>query len=272
MREKSNHHLNKAPDHANDKIDDQKKQTFSNKQRGLIFATVTVLVILIIVLIQSNSQSNSKAYHAGEAYQNVERKITEKNELDQIENPSSTESNVATYEEQIAELGELPEGHIILQDIDGTVSYISEEEYNKLLNQDVRENTVADETADPKEVFEDIEIEIMPADDFIWHQIQAYPLDEINEDDIYQTRGQFIYFVQKAVPMLYAQNILAADFDTNTYAMEILLDIDSTFELPNDFEDRMLLAYQNSGYQVIAPDQLTIEYEMIDIDEFLENY
>ncbi|GAA4059094.1 hypothetical protein [Amphibacillus indicireducens] len=256
MREKSNHHLNKAPDHANDKIDDQKKQTFSNKQRGLIFATVTVLVILIIVLIQSNSQSNSKAYHADEAYQNVERKITEKNELDQIENPSSTESNVATYEEQIAELGELPEGHIILQDIDGTVSYISEEEYNKLLNQDVRENTVADETADPKEVFEDIEIEIMPADDFVWHQ----------------TRGQFIYFVQKAVPMLYAQNILAADFDTNTYVMEILLDIDSTFELPNDFEDRMLLAYQNSGYQVIAPDQLTIEYVMGNLDEFLENY
>lgn len=243
------------------------------KKRGVLIVTgIIVFIAVIAAIVLTALNRDDQTLDAGEAQQNIKHEMLAKKEIEYIAEESPVAKNTATYEEQIEELGELPEGHIILQDIDGTVSYISEEEYNKLLNQDVRENTVADETADPKEVFEDIEIEIMPADDFIWHQIQAYPLDEINEDDIYQTRGQFIYFVQKAVPMLYAQNILAADFDTNTYVMEILLDIDSTFELPNDFEDRMLLAYQNSGYQVIAPDQLTIEYEMIDIDEFLENY
>ncbi|HHU18854.1 MAG TPA: hypothetical protein GXZ58_01140 [Bacilli bacterium] len=243
------------------------------KKRGVLIVTgIIVFIAVIAAIVLTALNRDDQTLDAGEAQQNIKHEMLAKKEIEYIAEESPVAKNTATYEEQIEELGELPEGHIILQDIDGTVSYISEEEYNKLLNQDVRENTVADETADPKEVFEDIEIEIMPADDFIWHQIQAYPLDEINEDDIYQTRGQFIYFVQKAVPMLYAQNILAADFDTNTYVMEILLDIDSTFELPNDFEDRMLLAYQNSGYQVIAPDQLTIEYEMIDIDEFLEIY
>lgn len=244
----------------------------TKKRHVLIVTGIIVLIVVIAAIVLTTLNRDDQTLDAGEAQQNIKHEMLAKKEIEYIAEESPVAKNTATYEEQIEALGELPAGYIILQDIDGTVSYVSEEEYSEWLNQEVRDNTVADENASFAETFEDIEIEIMPADDFIWHQIQAYPLDEINEDDIYQTRGQFIYFVQKAVPMLYAQNILAADFDTNTYVMEILLDIDSTFELPNDFEDRMLLAYQNSGYQVIAPDQLTIEYEMIDIDEFLENY
>ena len=244
----------------------------TKKRHVLIVTGIIILIAVIATIVLTTLNRDDQTLDAGEAQQTIKHEMLAKKDLEQITEEAPVEKNTATYEEQIEALGELPAGYIVLQDIDGTVSYVSEEEYSEWLNQEVRENTVADENASFVETFEDIEIEIMPADDFIWHQIQAYPLDEINEDDIYQTRGQFIYFVQKAVPMLYAQNILAADFDTNTYVMEILLDIDSTFELPNDFEDRMLLAYQNSGYQVIAPDQLTIEYEMIDIDEFLENY
>ena len=237
------------------------------KQHRVIIGAIISLVILVGILLQTNSKANNtEVRQVSDQYQEITRHRSPKETIEQ------PEKIAPTYEEQIDALGDVPEGYIVLQDVDGTVSYISEEEYNQLLNQDVRENTVADENADPIDVFEDIEIEIMPADDMVWHQITAYPLDEINGDDIYQSRGQFIYFVQKAIPTLYAQSILAADFDTNTYVMEITLNNQSTFSLPDDFEKRMALAYKNSGYGVSAPNQLTIDYTSMDIDEFLENH
>src|SRR5690625_4833946 len=217
------------------------------KQHRVIIGAIISLVILVGILLQTNSKSNNTEVH---------QVIHQYQEITQHRSPKETieqpEKIAPTYEEQIDALADVPEGYNALEDENGTVSDIAEEEYNQLINQDVIENTVADENADPMDVFEDIEIEIMPADDMVWHQITAYPLDEINGDDIYQSRGQFIYFVQKAIPTLYAQSILAADFDTNTYVMEITLEYQSTFYIPDDFESRTELAYKNSVYGVIA--------------------
>lgn len=255
---------------------------FNTMQRGIILSGIIGLgVVIIVLLFQINPDLDSNdTLQSGGEFQDVERNLVPKasikkeqqeTEQQEVTDESYVENKVADYESQIEELGEVPEGYVVLQDIDGTVSYISEEEYNALLNQDVRENTVADPSEDPSETMQNIEIEIMPADGMVWHQITAYPIDEINGDDIYQSRGQFIYFAQKALSTLYAQPILASNFDTETYTLKILLDEDAVFPLPDDFEDRMFLAYQNSGYQTEAPDQLTIEYDEVNFSEFMEN-
>lgn len=264
-------------------LDFIESRKFTTIQWVVALGILIVIGIVIVLLLQagSNLDSNVAIQEEGRA-QYVAREIApeefdyQKQHDDELRRQQQEleeyiERNSRTYEEQVNDLGDIPDDYVLVQDVNGDVSYISPEEYEELLNPEVRDNTIADlEESDGADYIRDIELEIMPASEDTWHRNIYGAMDgSVNDVDLYQTRGQYIYFAQKALTYLFANQILDSDFNTETYTLEIVLNKDATFQLPDDFEDRMHYTYRNSGYQEIAPDALTIEYQEMGVDEFL---
>ena len=273
----------KVAKYTNKTLDFVESKKFNTMQWIVALGALIIVGVLIYLLMQAGTNLGSNVeYQERERAEFVARDIApeeydiqqQQEEVIQQQREELQEyidKQTKSYEEQVAELGELPEGYIEVQDVDGTVRYVSEEEYYSWLNQDVRENTTAlsDGETTTGSLINDMDIEIMPASEDTWNYNVFEPKGTISDEELYQTRGQYIYFAQKAIPFLFANQILASDFDTNTYTLTIIKSADASFPLPDDFEDRMHYTYQNSGYQAVAPDALTIEYEEMTLDEYL---
>lgn len=271
----------KVSEKVNKTLDFIESKRFNTMQWVIALGVLIGLGVLLVVLFQASTNLESNVNYQEEAgakyvaqeiapeeYSKQESQEAElekqKEELDTYIERMSDE-----YARQTYEMGEVPEGHVVVQDEDGTVRYIPQEEYDKLLTPEVRENTTATEEFDPSSGIENMEIEIVPSSEDVWHEITFEPIENVNLDDIYQSRGQFIYFMQKAVPIQYSHQILDVDFDTDTYTMSVVLNESATYPLPEDFEDRMRLAYENSGFQTQAPGQFSIEYSEGNVQDYM---
>lgn len=245
---------------------------FNTFQWVLSLGILIVLGFVIVLLFQASSnlgnnvetQEQSGAKYvakevAPEEYDEIEEQEEELAEQ-QEQFDSYVKRNTQKYERQTEELGEVPEGYVATQDVDGNVTYVSPEEYAEMLNPEVRENTTASDDVSLSEEVSSMEIEIVPADEGVWREIAYTPLADIDRDAVYQSRGELIYFMEKVIALMFAQSVLESSFDTDTYTLSVTLNPDSIYGLPDDFEERMRLAYEESGYQTEAPDQLKIEY------------
>lgn len=273
----------KVSKYTNKTLDFVESKRFNTMQWVVALGALIIIGIVIYLLMQAGTNLDSNVeYQEQERAEFVAREVApeefeEQKQHDEVvqqqreELEDYIERNTKSYEEQVAELGELPEGYIEVQDADGTVRYVSEEEYYSWQDQDVRENTTAlpEEEEGTSDYINEMDIEIMPASEDTWHNNVFEPKGTVPDEELYQTRGQYIYFAQKAIPFLFANQILESDFDTETYTLTIVKSSEASFPLPDDFEDRMHYTYQNSGYQEVAPDALTIEYEEMTLDEYL---
>ena len=268
---------------VNQFLDFVESKQFTTFQWVMALGILITLGIVVVVLMQASSNLGTNVAHqehegakyvaqevAPEEYE-AQKAHEEESNKQQEDAQSYIDEKIREYEKEVANLGEVPEGHTALQDEDGKVTYISDEEYAELLNSDtVRENTTArGEDTTAAEAIQSLEVEIMPASEEIWHNNLFEPMGSVNEDKLYQSRGQYIYFAQKVIANYFANQILETDFDPNTYTLFITLNEDASFPLPDDFEERMHYVYKNSGYQTQAPDQLTIEYSEMGIDEYM---
>lgn len=165
------------------------------------------------------------------------------------------------YEEQVAELGELPDGYVESMDEEGNLTYIPEEEAYAWTKEEVRENTDYIQDREEAEVAKDLKVEVMPSNSDIWWAVQGLTLDELKEEDIYQTKGELIYFMDRVLSLIYPYQVVDSYLDTDTMELHVTLDINRQDELPDDFEDRMRVVYENSGYNLEKPDALTFEYD-----------
>ena len=272
----------KVAKYTNKTLDFLESKRFNTMQWIILLGVLIIVGVVIYVVMQAGANLDSNvAYQEQERSDFVAREIApEEYDIQQQHDEvvqqqredleEYIERKTKSYEEQVAELGELPEGYIEVQDVDGTVRYVPEEEYYSWLNQDVRENTtsLSDGETTAGSLINEMDIEIMPASEDTWNNNVFEPKGTVSDEELYQTRGQYIYFAQKAIPFLFANQILASDFDTNTYTLTIIKSSGASFPLPDDFEDRMHYTYQNSGYQEVAPDALTIEYEEMTLDEY----
>lgn len=178
---------------------------------------------------------------------------------------SYLEEKSKSYEEQKEELGELPEGYTEIMDIDGNVSYLSPEEYEKYLEDDIRTPDAEREDEEESDSLEGITVEIVPADEEIWDLIAFGDINNLEEGEVYQTRGEFIYFAQRAISLKFPYNIVDTDFDSETFILTIKENPYADTELPKDFEDRMNYAFNQSGYGINNKGDLEIIYEEADI-------
>src|SRR5699024_6188705 len=147
------------------------------------------------------------------------------------------------YEEQVAELGELPDGYVESMDEEGNLTYIPEEEAYAWTNEEVRENTDYIQDREEAEVAKDLKVEVMPSNSDIWWAVQGLTLDELKEEDIYQTKGELIYFMDRVLSLIYPYQVVDSYLDTDTMELHVTLDINRKDELPDDFEDRMRVVY-----------------------------
>ena len=276
----------KVANFTNKSLDFVESKRFNTAQWMFSVGILLVLGVVIFLVIQASSNLESNITHQEqEGAQYVAREIAPEEysyqeqqeaeiEKQREEFDNYVEEKTKTYEEQVNELGEVPEGYVVVQDADGTVRHVPEEELDVWGEDGVRENTtsIVDEEEGNKPYISQMEIEIMPSSEDTWNNNMFAPMDgTVDEKDLYQSRGQFIYFTQKALSFLFANQILKADFDPNTYEMTITLNSDSSFPLPEDFEDRLQYTYRNSGFQAQAPDALTISYDEMGIDEYIAN-
>ena len=272
----------KVAKYTNKTLDFVESKKFNTMQWLVALGALIIVGVVIYLIMQAGTNLGSNVEYqeqeraefvarkiASEEYDMQEKKVDKNQQIMEV-NQENTDKQVESYWEQKEKLGKLTEGHIELQDADGELSYVTEEEYYSWQDQDVRENTTAlpDGETTTDSLVNDMDIEIMPASEVTWNNNVFEPKGTISDEELYQTRGQYIYFAQKAIPFLFANQILASDFDTNTYTLTIIKSADASFPLPDDFEDRMHYTYQNSGYQAVAPDALTIEYEEMTLDEY----
>lgn len=173
------------------------------------------------------------------------------------EEPEEVQRAVAETEEVATDISE----EAVSQEVEESVEVVSVEESVESVDS-IEEDSIA-------EMMDNIELRIEPADEDIWFSIAYLPLEEIDEESIYQSRGQFIYFCEMELTNLFANQLLAAYFETSTYTLEIITNDQASFPLPEDFEERMQLAYANSGYGTEAPGQLDIVYTEGNLEDYL---
>lgn len=191
---------------------------------------------------------------ASEDYQELEEREAEK-ELQKQELDKYIEEKSTSYESQKRELGELPEGYTEIMDIDGNVQYLSPKEYEEYLS-----GGVAD-SGDNEDTFDEKDIDIVPSEDYIWDNINFGNLSELEEEDVFQTRGEYIYFAQRVIAFSFPNQVLDSDFDTEEFILTVYRNPNASFELPDDFEERMNYAFDHSGYGSNHKGSLVIEYK-----------
>lgn len=246
---------------------------FNTYQWVLAVGALIMVIVGIVLLFQAGTNLENNASRleedgaqfvaqevAPEEYSSEqESQAVIESQQEELDNYISEKSS--QYEEQVSELGELPDGYVESMDEEGNLTYIPEEEAYAWTNEEVRENTDYIQDREEAEVAKDLKVEVMPSNSDIWWAVQGLTLDELKEEDIYQTKGELIYFMDRVLSLIYPYQVVDSYLDTDTMELHVTLDINRKDELPDDFEDRMRVVYENSGYNLEKPDALTFEYD-----------
>ena len=258
---------------TNRTLDFLDSKRFNTYQWVLAVGALIMVIVGIVLLFQAGSNLENNASQLEEdgaqfVAQEVapeefsseqESQAVIESQQEELDNYISEKSS--QYEEQVAELGELPDGYVESMDEEGNLTYIPEEEAYAWTNEEVRENTDYIQDREEAEVAKDLKVEVMPSNSDIWWAVQGLTLDELKEEDIYQTKGELIYFMDRVLSLIYPYQVVDSYLDTDTMELHVTLDINRKDELPDDFEDRMRVVYENSGYNLEKPDALTFEYD-----------
>lgn len=258
---------------TNRTLDFLDSKRFNTYQWVFAVGALIMVIVGIVLLLQAGTNLENNASQleedgaqfvaqevAPEEYSSEqESQAVIESQQEELDNYISEKSS--QYEEQVAELGELPEGYVESMDEEGNLTYIPEEEAYAWTNEEVRENTDYIQDREEAEVAKDLKVEVMPSNSDIWWAVQGLTLDELKEEDIYQTKGELIYFMDRVLSLIYPYQVVDSYLDTDTMELHVTLDINRKDELPDDFEDRMRVVYENSGYNLEKPDALTFEYD-----------
>ena len=258
---------------TNRTLDFLDSKRFNTYQWVLAVGALIMVIVGIVLLFQAGTNLENNASQleedgaqfvaqevAPEEYSSEqESQAVIESQQEELDNYISEKSS--QYEEQVAELGELPDGYVESMDEEGNLTYIPEEEAYAWTNEEVRENTDYIQDREEAEVAKDLKVEVMPSNSDIWWAVQGLTLDELKEEDIYQTKGELIYFMDRVLSLIYPYQVVDSYLDTDTMELHVTLDINRKDELPDDFEDRMRVVYENSGYNLEKPDALTFEYD-----------
>ena len=258
---------------TNRTLDFLDSKRFNTYQWVLAVGALIMVIVGIVLLFQAGTNLENNASQleddgaqfvaqevAPEEYSSEqESQAVIESQQEELDNYISEKSS--QYEEQVAELGELPDGYVESMDEEGNLTYIPEEEAYAWTNEEVRENTDYIQDREEAEVAKDLKVEVMPSNSDIWWAVQGLTLDELKEEDIYQTKGELIYFMDRVLSLIYPYQVVDSYLDTDTMELHVTLDINRKDELPDDFEDRMREVYENSGYNLEKPDALTFEYD-----------
>lgn len=258
---------------TNRTLDFLDSKRFNTYQWVLAVGALIMVIVGIVMLFQAGTNLENNASQLEEdgaqfVAQEVapeefsseqESQAVIESQQEELDNYISEKSS--QYEEQVAELGELPDGYVESMDEEGNLTYIPEEEAYAWTNEEVRENTDYIQDREEAEVAKDLKVEVMPSNSDIWWAVQGLTLEELKEEDIYQTKGELIYFMDRVLSLIYPYQVVDSYLDTDTMELHVTLDINRKDELPDDFEDRMRVVYENSGYNLEKPDALTFEYD-----------
>ena len=258
---------------TNRTLDFLDSKRFNTYQWVLAVGALIMVIVGIVLLFQAGTNLENNASQleedgaqfvaqevAPEEYSSEqESQAVIESQQEELDNYISEKSS--QYEEQVSELGELPNGYVESMDEEGNLTYIPEEEAYAWTNEEVRENTDYIQDREEAEVAKDLKVEVMPSNSDIWWAVQGLTLDELKEEDIYQTKGELIYFMDRVLSLIYPYQVVDSYLDTDTMELHVTLDINRKDELPDDFEDRMRVVYENSGYNLEKPDALTFEYD-----------
>ena len=258
---------------TNRTLDFLDSKRFNTYQWVFAVGALIMVIVGIVLLLQAGTNLENNASQleedgaqfvaqevAPEEYSSEqESQAVIESQQEELDNYISEKSS--QYEEQVAELGELPDGYVESMDEEGNLTYIPEEEAYAWTNEEVRENTDYIQDREEAEVAKDLKVEVMPSNSDIWWAVQGLTLDELKEEDIYQTKGELIYFMDRVLSLIYPYQVVDSYLDTDTMELHVTLDINRQDELPDDFEDRMRVVYENSGYNLEKPDALTFEYD-----------
>ena len=258
---------------TNRTLDFLDSKRFNTYQWVFAVGALIMVIVGIVLLLQAGTNLENNASQleedgaqfvaqevAPEEYSSEqESQAVIESQQEELDNYISEKSS--QYEEQVAELGELPDGYVESMDEEGNLTYIPEEEAYAWTNEEVRENTDYIQDREEAEVAKDLKVEVMPSNSDIWWAVQGLTLDELKEEDIYQTKGELIYFMDRVLSLIYPYQVVDSYLDTDTMELHVTLDINRKDELPDDFEDRMRVVYENSGYNLEKPDALTFEYD-----------
>lgn len=89
----------------------------------------------------------------------------------------------------------------------------------------------------------------------------AKPIDQIDPDKIFLTKGQFIFWLQDNLLYLVGDNAIQTFWDPETYEARIVTHYGDSENVEKLTRERIEIAYKGSSYGVYDADKLTIIYE-----------